>query len=113
MVQLLDGALIKHITGYFYCKTKLRLRVSDKQGNLAFAQESFYLQGIFMYIKEKDTLSLENTTTCWKTELHLTHVVSYGLIAGQMFQIYHTWCAINSFFYRWYWSFNYCGIISN
>ena len=42
---------------YIYCKTKLRITVSDTQGKYAFTQECFYLQGIFSYINERDTSS--------------------------------------------------------
>ena len=41
----------------YYCKTKLRLRVSDRKEKLVFAQECFYFSGIFSYIKERDTSS--------------------------------------------------------
>ena len=44
---------------YFYCKTKLRLGVSDRQGKYAFAQLSFYLQGRFSYINEREKASLD------------------------------------------------------
>ena len=43
--------------GIFCCKTKLRLRVSDRQEKHYFAQPCFYFQGIFSYINERDTSS--------------------------------------------------------
>ena len=41
--------------GIFFCKTKLRLRVPDRQGKQSFAQDCFCFQGIFIYINERDT----------------------------------------------------------
>ena len=40
-------------------KTKLRLRISDREGKHALAQEGLYLQDIFSYINERDTSSLD------------------------------------------------------
>ena len=58
------------------CKTKLRLSVSDRQGKHAFAQEILCLQGIFSYINERGTSSLDckHEHMLLKTELRLTNL---------------------------------------
>ena len=50
-INILEGYI------YFCCKTKLRLRVYDRQGKHSFVQDHFYFQGIFSYITERDTSS--------------------------------------------------------
>ena len=57
--------------------SKLRLIISDRQGKHAFAQECHYLQGIFIYINERNTSSPGcKQNTCGKMELRLTNLVS-------------------------------------
>ena len=63
LVQQPNGALIqyKYLNSvYFYCKTKLRHRVSGRQKNMFLHKKVFfYLQGIFSYINERDTPFLD------------------------------------------------------
>ena len=60
-------------TGYMYTAKK----VSCRQENMFLVQESFYLQGIFSYINERDTFFLDckHKHMLQKTELHLTNLV--------------------------------------
>ena len=64
----------------FYWETEKRLRVSDRQGNYAFTQESFYLQGIFNYINERYMYTFcfdcKHKQMLQKTKLHLTDWLS-------------------------------------
>ena len=74
--------LVKYLNGIFYCKTKLRLNFC-RQRKHVFAQDSFYLQGVFSFINERDAyfLDCKHKHMLQITELHLTNLVSCTVVS--------------------------------
>ena len=69
---------INILAGYIVI-TRPKNRVSDRQEKHASAQKSFYVQGIFSYIDERDTSSPDYCKykhMLLKTELHLLNFAS-------------------------------------